>query len=125
MADFVRNTHPEFQKYMPMLDARRMEVYTAEYTAQGAVEKATHALIVDEAWAAQLPEGVLLFGDGAAKCLSLGNNFEVLSDIYPSAKMMIADAELKFGNAEFVDLAYFEPFYLKEFVPGVSTKSML
>jgi tRNA threonylcarbamoyladenosine biosynthesis protein TsaB len=125
MAQHVRKLHLGFHHYLPMLDARRMEVYLAMYTQSGDCTLPVCAFVVDEAWASSLPANAVLFGDGSEKCKVLGNNFAVLDHVYPSAAMMAEEAERKFGLANFVDLAYFEPFYLKEFVPGISTKSIL
>ncbi len=125
MAQHVRKFHPGFHHYLPMLDARRMELYMATFTQSGECILPVCAVVVDEAWATALPGNAVLFGDGAEKCIPLGSNFTVVNNVYPSATMMVNEAERKFGIAEFADLAYFEPFYLKEFVPGVSTKSIL
>jgi tRNA threonylcarbamoyladenosine biosynthesis protein TsaB len=60
---------------------------------------------------------VVFFGNGADKCKTTLThpNAQFIDDIYPSAKFMIPLAEKAFKNSTFVDVAYFEPFYLKEF----------
>ena len=63
----------------------------------------------------------MFFGDGAAKCSNIIDNAHALfiEDFYPSAKDMTELAEIKLINKDFEDVAYFEPYYLKEFVAGV------
>ena|SRR6218665_982713 len=109
--------------FCPMIDARRMEVYCAIFNAQGNEIEPTAAVIVDEQSFAHLLKDhtVYFFGDGAAKCKDTlsGNPHAVFIDhIVPSAKDMIALAEKAFNEKQFEDVAYFEPFYLKDFVAG-------
>lgn len=105
----------------PMIDARRMEVYCALFGTDHKTE--VEAKVIDtSSFAKELEQGqVLFFGDGADKCrevLSHANaHFEL--NVYPSALGMIALAEYKFQQQQFEDVAYFVPFYLKEFVAGV------
>jgi len=113
-----------FDVAIAMLDARRMEVFTSKTDRYnfGPAE----ALILDQAYFDQLAqENTIIIGDGAFKCANfLSVKAEVLN-IHPSATMMAPLAHEKFLRQEFVDVAYFEPFYLKEFVAGISTKSIL
>lgn len=107
----------------PMLDARRMEVYCAIFDSLNNEIKSTSAEIIDEhSFSDLLKENVIyFFGDGAEKCkgvLSKSKNAIFIDDIFPSAKNMISLSELAFINKEFEDVAYFEPFYLKDFVAG-------
>jgi tRNA threonylcarbamoyladenosine biosynthesis protein TsaB len=107
----------------PMIDARRMEVYCAVYNAAGKEIKETAAEIIDEKSFAELLKNhrLIFFGDGAAKCKSTfeGNvNAVFIDNIYPSAKDMITVSEEAFSENIFEDVAYFEPFYLKDFVTG-------
>jgi tRNA threonylcarbamoyladenosine biosynthesis protein TsaB len=105
--------------YAPMLDARRQEVYTALYHADGSELAAPAPLILtSESLAEQLAyHSVLFFGSGAAKFQSLVSdnpNAVFLADIQPSA---VSVGELALGayqRREFQDVAYYEPFYLKE-----------
>lgn len=107
---------------LPLLDARRMEVYAGLYRSNGQELQAPQARIVEDAghfddW---LPEqGVIhVFGDGAEKCQTvLGENeaFQFHEDWYPEASMMIPIAEMAYRESDFLDLAYFEPIYLKSF----------
>ncbi|QXV64952.1 tRNA (adenosine(37)-N6)-threonylcarbamoyltransferase complex dimerization subunit type 1 TsaB [Mucilaginibacter sp. 21P] len=107
----------------PMIDARRMEVYTAVYKADGTLVKPTAAeIITDESFANLLLNNkVLFFGDGAAKCIDvLGQNPNALfdTDFSNSACDLTALAQQKFADKEFEDVAYFEPYYLKDFIAG-------
>jgi tRNA threonylcarbamoyladenosine biosynthesis protein TsaB len=107
----------------PMIDARRMEVYTAIFNAAGEVIRPTAAEIIDaESFNHILSENkVLFFGDGADKCRqALGHNLnaEFLSDFENSATHLTQIAADKFARADFEDVAYFEPYYLKDFIAG-------
>jgi tRNA threonylcarbamoyladenosine biosynthesis protein TsaB len=109
--------------YCPMLDARRMEVYCAIYDSKGKEIKPTAAEIIDEHSFTDLLKEytICFFGDGSAKCkevLSQNRNALFLDDVVPSAKNMIILSEQAFQNKAFEDVAYFEPFYLKDFVAG-------
>jgi tRNA threonylcarbamoyladenosine biosynthesis protein TsaB len=107
----------------PMIDARRMEVYTAVFDTYGGVIKPTAAEIIDESSFDQLLQShtVLFFGDGAEKCRGmLGNNpnAEFITGFENSATHLTQIAADKLERAEFEDVAYFEPFYLKDFIAG-------
>lgn len=107
----------------PMIDARRMEVYCAIYDQQGKELMPTSAEIIDEhSFADFLKEHKVIFaGDGAAKCkdvLSKKSNAIFVDNVFPSAKNMITLSEKAFQEKQFENLAYFEPFYLKDFVAG-------
>ncbi|MBL4676187.1 MAG: tRNA (adenosine(37)-N6)-threonylcarbamoyltransferase complex dimerization subunit type 1 TsaB [Mucilaginibacter sp.] len=107
----------------PMIDARRMEVYTAVYKADGTLLKPTAAEIITAESFADLLKGkhVLLFGDGAAKCMDiLGKNPNAIfdTDFANSARDLTQLAQQKFANKQFEDVAYFEPYYLKDFIAG-------
>jgi tRNA threonylcarbamoyladenosine biosynthesis protein TsaB len=107
--------------YCPMLDARRMEVYTAVYDSELKRVKDIQALIVDEHSIhhySQYPK-ISFFGDGMTKCkgiLSPLIHASFIEGIVPSAKNMLVLAYSKYQNKEFEDVAYFEPFYLKDFL---------
>jgi tRNA threonylcarbamoyladenosine biosynthesis protein TsaB len=106
-----------------MIDARRMEVYSAVYDAQLNIVQSIEAKIIDEnAFADLLDQRTIFFcGNGAAKCQNIIThaNARFLTDIQPLAENMPALAEKAFANQEFQDVAYFEPFYLKEFITTV------
>ncbi|MBW6498895.1 MAG: tRNA (adenosine(37)-N6)-threonylcarbamoyltransferase complex dimerization subunit type 1 TsaB [Bacteroidales bacterium] len=106
----------------PMIDARRMEVYHALFDDRLNTVEATQAKVIEEnAFSAWLEKHrMAFFGDGASKCRPLLQhpNALVFDDVFPSVKGMMAQAFEKFSAGEFVDVAYFEPFYLKDFVAG-------
>lgn len=106
--------------YIPMIDARRMEVYTKVFDHQLNILQETEALILNQnsfANLLQYSKKIILFGDGAEKTKSLiSTDSLIYLDLqYPSSKDMIVDAYDSFENNQFVDTAYFEPYYLKEF----------
>jgi tRNA threonylcarbamoyladenosine biosynthesis protein TsaB len=111
-----------------MLDARRMEVYTALYNAQDVPQTEVTAKIVTEDSYSDIlkKQRVLFFGNGAEKCkgiLQSGN--AVFLNVQASARGMIGLAEQKFAQQQFENVAYFEPFYLKDFVAIKSAKTLL
>ena len=108
----------------PMIDARRMEVYSAFFNEELEKVSETEAVIVDENSFMELKQSnhLYLFGDGADKLASLFENDEnitVVEKFHCSAAYMAKLADKAFKNNDFVDTAYFEPFYLKNFVPGM------
>lgn len=111
----------------PMIDARRMEVYNALYTPQLELTEAIKPhIITEEAFAEELSrQKICFFGDGAAKCKSVIThpNAIFIDNIYPEAAEMVGLAEAKFRAKAFVDVAYFEPLYLKEFQTTASKKN--
>lgn len=109
---------------MPMIDARRMEVYTTSFDSSGKMTSDISALVVDEVTPFSDSESTYIFGDGAEKCAEVIGNPKVklLSDLKTSAAGMIQLAEQKYEAKEFEDVAYFEPFYLKDFVAGKPKK---
>jgi len=112
--------------YCAMLDARRMEVYAAIYDATLATVRDTSADIVTrEIYEPFLDQGVVcFFGNGAAKCRSVitSGNAVFIDDIHPLASDMVALAEQSLSVKKFDDTAYFEPFYLKEFMATTPKK---
>ncbi|QQL50616.1 tRNA (adenosine(37)-N6)-threonylcarbamoyltransferase complex dimerization subunit type 1 TsaB [Mucilaginibacter ginkgonis] len=103
----------------PMIDARRMEVYTALYDSDALPVKPTSAKIIDEnSFADVRDHQLVIFGDGALKCKDVLINHNVLwlSDFENSATQLTAIALQKYQNGAFEDIAYFEPYYLKEFI---------
>ena len=108
----------------PMIDARRMEVYSAFFNEQLERISETNAIIIDENSFMEMKQNnhLYLFGDGADKLASLFENDEnitVVEKFHCSAAYMAELADKAFKNNDFVDTAYFEPFYLKNFVPGM------
>jgi tRNA threonylcarbamoyladenosine biosynthesis protein TsaB len=108
--------------FVPMLDARRMEVYTAVYDHNLQVLEPVNALVVtEEAFSAFTGKDILYFGDGASKCTPiLGSNdmFTFLDEISLSGEAICRLAEWDFEKGNFADVAYCEPFYLKDFIAG-------
>lgn len=107
--------------FCPMIDARRMEVYSALYDAGLVPVNPVTAMIIDEHSFSSILEKhkVVFFGDGAEKCIaSLGNhpNATFITDFTNSAIDLNAQAYAKYIAHQFEDLAYFEPYYLKDFV---------
>lgn len=115
--------------FCPMIDARRMEVYSMLINEQGEVMKPISAEIVDGTFLEKELEDntVVFFGNGASKCESLvkSPNALFLNKINASAKFMTELVWEAYNNKHFEDVAYFEPFYLKDFVVTVSKKSVL
>lgn len=110
---------------IPMVDARRMEVYTAVYDGETGKELSqTEAKILDETSFEEFKDKKVLFvGDGAKKAQEILQlpNAEFNVSIYPSAQYLVKKTLEKIENKEFEDIAYFEPFYLKDF-HGVKKK---
>ena len=119
---------PEGCRYIiPMIDARRMEVYSAVFTPDCQQITETQPVIVDEnSFASQLEEGPVLFiGDGAGKCADVIKHPNAgFIQCWPKADAMLMPAMEAYKEKRFKDVAYFEPFYLKEFVATVSKKKM-
>jgi len=112
---------------VPMIDARRMEVYTATFTPDGKQITPTVAQIVDgETFKSLLEEGPVLFiGDGAVKCKEvIGSENASFVDCCPKASAMLHPVLKALKEKDFEDVAYFEPFYLKEFLTTVSKKKL-
>ncbi len=111
---------PENALLVPMIDARRMEVYAAVYDRALREVRPIQADVVEaETYLPWLEHGpVCFFGDGASKCREvIGHpNAIFIDDIFPLAKYMLPLAEQALARQDFQDVAYFEPFYLKEFI---------
>ncbi len=106
----------------PMIDARRMEVYAAIYDRALREVRPTGADVVDaDTYRSYLDEHpVYFFGNGAAKCMETIQhpNAHFIKGIIPQAKYMFPLAEKRIAQERFEDVAYFVPFYLKDFVAG-------
>lgn len=117
---------PEDALLVPMIDARRMEVYSAVFDRALHTVRPIAADIVDgSTYQEYLDKGpVFFFGDGAAKCQEIIQhpNAHFLSGIQPLARNMAPLAEKAVAQEHFEDVAYFEPFYLKEFVASKPKK---
>ncbi len=119
---------PEGCRYIiPMVDARRMEVYTAVFTPDGKQVTPTEAMVVgEESFMDQLSEGPVLFiGDGAGPCQGVINSHNAhFVQCCPKASGMTRPAVAAFNEGMFEDVAYFEPYYLKEFMTTTSKKKL-
>lgn len=124
---------PEDTILVPMLDARRMEVYTAAYDMALTPLMDPQALILDaESYKELNASGrpVLFFGDGMEKARSLlsdifGDRAGFLADVLPLASGMMPLAERSFMRRDFLDLAYSTPYYIKDFQGSKPRKNIL
>lgn len=111
---------------IPLLDARRMEVYSAIYDPTNTEVRGTRAEVISEdSFRAHLNAGpCTLIGPGASKCVTIiqHENASFVTDALPSAKEMVALAWEKWQQNDFENVAYFEPYYLKDFVTTVKKK---
>lgn len=117
---------PEDALLCPMIDARRMEVYCALYDRALNEVVQTQARVIDsDSFKDYLDKQPIYFmGNGADKCVETIQhpNAHFIKNIVPRAKNMIPLAEMAMAKEQFEDVAYFEPFYLKEFVATKSKK---
>ena len=115
--------------FCAMIDARRLEVYCAIYNEHlKEIKKTTAEIINKNSFSDLLFENkIVFFGDGATKCKSILSNPNAIfiDDMNPSAKFMLPIAEKYFSEKKFEDVAYFEPFYLKDFMDVKSKTSSL
>lgn len=110
---------------VPMIDARRMEVYSAVYSPAGERLTEIAPVVVDSESFADLEGTVLFVGDGALKCREvLDRPGFVFEEVFADAASMAPLAFRKLEERDFADTAYFEPFYLKDFVATVSRKKL-
>lgn len=114
--------------FCPMIDARRMEVYAALYDQSLCEIRPVQADIVDETTYAPYlrNQKLVFFGDGASKCKAVidSPNAIFVDNIHPIASAMNTLATNAFAERNFVDVAYFEPYYLKEFQTSVAKQSL-
>jgi len=112
-------------KIIPMLDARRMEVYNEIFNADLKTERAIQAEVITEDSFADYKEVLYFVGDCADKCKPVltKENFVFLEEIkYPSAREMSKISFDKYQKSDTVDVAYFEPYYLKDFMMTLPSK---
>ncbi|MEN8203297.1 MAG: tRNA (adenosine(37)-N6)-threonylcarbamoyltransferase complex dimerization subunit type 1 TsaB [Bacteroidota bacterium] len=133
------DTHPDIRALMskyedslvlcPMLDARRMEVYSAFFTTGiEAIRPVTADIVDPDSFRDILSKHpVCFFGNGSEKCEQVLNHphAHFVSDINPSASHMIEPVLKRFTAHQFEDVAYFEPFYLKDFIATTPKKKVL
>jgi tRNA threonylcarbamoyladenosine biosynthesis protein TsaB len=110
----------------PMVDARRMEVYTRMYDAKGgALNDVAAEIISAESFAdVRAERQLVIFGNGAAKCCEVMPDATYIN-ITPSARGLVRLAQQRLDAGQLEDIAYFEPFYLKDFVVIPSKKRLL
>lgn len=120
MASMMKDKVYEGSLICPMIDARRMEVYSTFFDQNLNVIRKTMADIIESNSYRELLDDnkIVFFGSGSEKCKNIitHNNAHFIDDIHPLASAMAPLAEDAFLKKDFVDSAYFEPFYLKEFV---------
>ena len=111
---------------IPMVDARRMEVYTAVFENGTQLTETAPMIIEENSFAEYLEQGPCLFiGDGAGKCADVIRHPNAsFCQCNPKASSMLSPALAAYKEKRFEDVAYFEPFYLKEFVATVSKKKL-
>jgi tRNA threonylcarbamoyladenosine biosynthesis protein TsaB len=123
------NAFTETDLFIPAIDARRMEVYYSVFNYKGESIKKVSAEIMNEDSLNDLPEEsrIFIFGDGAAKCREVINRKNIVfSDTFKiSAISMHIPAGESFNLRRFEDVAYFEPFYLKDFLTSKPVKNIL
>jgi tRNA threonylcarbamoyladenosine biosynthesis protein TsaB len=115
--------------FCPAIDARRMEVYYTVFNVKGDVVRSIKAEIIDRNSFSEYPESsrIFLFGDGALKCKGTvtGKNVLFDTDFMISASFMFKPAYEALNHRRFEDVAYFEPFYLKDFLTSKPVKNLL
>ena len=116
----------EYRYIVPMIDARRMEVYAAVFKNGRQITETAPAIIDENSYAEYLEQGPVLFiGDGAGKCADVIKHPNAhFCQCHPKASSMLSPAIEAYSKGDFKDVAYFEPFYLKEFVATVSKKKL-
>ena len=119
LAEIAAEFHPEIT-LCPVIDARRMEVYNAMIDKSGVQIKDISADIIDESSYSEF-EPFVYFGDGAEKLQDIwsSKNCTIDTSIKSSAKGQVKLAYEKFQLQQFEDVAYWEPFYLKDFIAGI------
>ncbi|MCE2773006.1 MAG: tRNA (adenosine(37)-N6)-threonylcarbamoyltransferase complex dimerization subunit type 1 TsaB [Bacteroidetes bacterium] len=128
LAQGMSTSNDNAELLIPMIDARRMEVYAAVYNNQLQLLHDAQPVVVTENQFQEFTTGkkVAFGGDGMPKCkllLADHNHAYFCDDISQSAKHLIMPAYRRYVNKEFADVAYFEPFYLKTFQPGPKRSS--
>ncbi len=125
MADSVASSQSDDAILIPMIDARRMEVFCSIHQ-KGKCLKPVSAEVLDDMSFSEFDSSkVCFFGDGAAKAIeTLNSDYTFIDDVKTSASNLIRLGWEKFTTSDFEDVAYFEPFYLKDFVAGKPKKML-
>ena len=115
-----------YKYIIPMIDARRMEVYTAVFEAGKQITETAPVIVDETSFTEYLEQGPCLFiGDGAGKCADVIKHPNAhFCQCWPKASAMLVPALEAYRSGRLEDVAYFEPFYLKEFVATVSKKKL-
>jgi tRNA threonylcarbamoyladenosine biosynthesis protein TsaB len=115
-----------YRYIIPMIDARRMEVYTAVFENGRQITETAPVIVDENSFAEYLEQGPCLFiGDGAGKCADVIKHPNAhFCQCWPKASAMLVPALEAYRSGRLEDVAYFEPFYLKEFVATVSKKKL-
>lgn len=111
---------------LTVIDARRMEVFSKLFSENGAVKEEIAATVIEETTFEQY-DPLVVVGDGAEKLKEIWKNrkVDIVEGFCTSAIGQASIAYRKFLASEFEDVAYYEPFYLKDFIAGVSAKNIL
>ncbi|WP_424963126.1 tRNA (adenosine(37)-N6)-threonylcarbamoyltransferase complex dimerization subunit type 1 TsaB [Ekhidna sp.] len=127
MTEAVRGKFLGDHLLCPMMDARRMEVYTQMEDQEGKKIWDLQPVILEEDTFGEFEKSVYLFGDGMPKFREIArqDNLIFIEDVFPEAKNMGRLAQEKFENEDFEDVAYFEPNYLKEWRTTTPKKQLL
>jgi tRNA threonylcarbamoyladenosine biosynthesis protein TsaB len=132
----LSGSHPEVSEYInkakvilcPMIDARRMEVFSCLFSARGdEITEVTAQIIENDSFIDLLNENTMIFfGSGMQKCRNLIThpNAVFCEHVVPHASSLAQIAEEKYLQGDFENIAYFEPFYLKDFIATTSKKSL-
>ncbi len=129
LSGFAKKLIPDSALYCPMIDARRMEVYTAIYNHKNQIIKETTAMNVEEeTFGSLLQQTQIVFaGNGSNKCKTKlqHKNAIFMNDFYHSALYMVDIVLDAYRKKKFEVLAYFEPYYLKDFIATVSKRKII
>ncbi|MDP4266427.1 MAG: tRNA (adenosine(37)-N6)-threonylcarbamoyltransferase complex dimerization subunit type 1 TsaB [Bacteroidota bacterium] len=129
MAKCIAPLYDSAVLFCPMIDARRMEVYSGIYDSQNNIIRDVQADIIDENSYTEYTNdrNMIIFGDGASKCKSVLNRKGIIYDdnFLISASCLANLAEDKYEIQEFENLAYFEPYYLKDFIATIPKNKII
>jgi tRNA threonylcarbamoyladenosine biosynthesis protein TsaB len=124
----IQETQKANTLFCPMIDARRMEVFTCLFNSRGDEVEPVAANIIDQYSFQQYfaDHSMVFFGSGMEKCREVLNhpNAVFIPDIYPHSSALALLAEESYSQQQFENIAYFEPFYLKDFIATISKKSL-
>ncbi len=125
LALYLKTDQP-ISNLIPMIDARRREVYMQIFDNKRNAKSQVEAIVLDEVFFQNCEPNTLVFGDGADKFKDIiPSHVCLIEGVFPSAVMLGQLANEKYLQNKFEDTAYYEPFYLKEFVAGTPKKSVL